>query len=74
MKPSSPSKLFSLAYPAIVLFVVLTGPVAGLMLDPSPAVPFVSDTTRGTRVQRQVAQSPHPGETPGSSLNPPRRD
>jgi hypothetical protein len=40
MKPSSPSKLFSLAYPAIVLFVVLTGPVAGLMLDPSPAVPF----------------------------------
>jgi len=40
MNCSSPSRLFSLAYPAIVLFVVLTGPVAGLMLDPSPAVPL----------------------------------
>lgn len=39
MNRTSPSKLFSLAYPAIVLFVVLTGPVAGLMLDPSPVVP-----------------------------------
>jgi hypothetical protein len=59
MNRSSPSKLFSLAYPAIVLFVVLTGPVAGLMLDPSPAVPFSS---------AQVSAATQPATAPPQAI------
>ena len=42
MNRSSPSKLFSLLYPSIVLFVVLAGPLTGWALYPSPAMPFLA--------------------------------
>jgi hypothetical protein len=58
MDRSSPSKLFSLVYPSIVLFVVLAGPVAGWTLYPSPAMPFFAGDVSGVSAAIQPQAIP----------------